>query len=159
MKSNSLQKLSFAHLSSASFISFFINYFLKILACFCIIALASCNKKDVLAPVNPPEENQGFKWLIVNDEFNWADCRSVILDVVSLQTESNLNNTLYVKTESNQTLLTYNTTMHEALQLKFDLPTDQNKVKIIYGSIEKIIDVINNRTSFDFITPIPPEYE
>ena len=113
----------------------------------------------MLAPVNPPEENQGFKWLIVNDEFNWADCRSVILDVVSLQTESNLNNTLYVKTESNQTLLTYNTTMHEALQLKFDLPTDQNKVKIIYGSIEKIIDVINNRTSFDFITPIPPEYE
>jgi hypothetical protein len=39
------------------------------------------------------------------------------------------------------------------------LPTDQTKVKVVYGTIEKIIEITGNRIAFDFITPIPAQYE
>jgi hypothetical protein len=49
--------------------------------------------------------------------------------------------------------------MQQALQIQFDMPTDQTKLKIIYGSIEKIVEVTGNNIAFDFITPIPAQYE
>jgi len=125
----------------------------------CVVATPSCKKMDVLAPVAAPEKAQGFKWLIVNDEFTWADTRSISLDVIPLQTDSDLSALLYVKTVNDGTLITYNTSMKQALQIKFDLPTDQTKVKVVYGTIEKIIEITGNRIAFDFITPIPAQYE
>jgi hypothetical protein len=133
--------------------------FFKLMALFFMITTASCNKMDVLAPVKVATEDQGFKDLVVSDEFTWADTKTITLDIIPLQTDSDLSNTLYVKTLDDYTLLTYNTTMQHAVQLKFDMPTDQTKVKVIYGAIEKIFDVTGSKISFDFITPIPAQYE
>ena len=159
MKNHSPQNLPVNSISQALFFSFFSNHFLKLIAVFCLVALASCNKVDVVAPVNSIADNQGFNLLIVNDDFNWTDSRSVTLNITPLQTDSDLSSTLYVRTEDNHELLHFNTTIWKAHQLKFDLPTEQNRVKITYGAIEKIIDVSNNSISFDFITPIPAQYE
>jgi hypothetical protein len=134
-------------------------HFLKLIALFFIIATASCNKMDVLAPVKDVIEDQGFRSLVVSDEFTWAATKSITLEIIPLQTDSDLSTTLYVKTLNDNTLLTYNTSMQQGLQLKFDLPTDETKVKIVYGAIEKIIDVTGNKIAFDFISPIPAQYE
>jgi hypothetical protein len=136
-----------------------IQFSIRLLGLIFIISTASCNKMDVLVPVKVSTEVQGFKSLVTNDDFIWEVMKSNTLNVIPLQTESDISATLYVKTLSDHTLLTYTTTMQQALQLNFDLPTDQTKVKIIYGSIQKIVEVTGNQISFDFISPIPAQYE
>lgn len=135
------------------------KFSIKLLLLFFIISMASCNKMDVIAPVKPGADDHGFKSLLTKDEFTWEVSKKITLTVIPLQTESELSALLYIKTLDGNTLLTYNTKMYQALQLQFDLPTDQTKVRVVYGSIEKIIDVIGNQISFDFITPIPAQYQ
>jgi hypothetical protein len=134
-------------------------HFFKLIALFFIISTTSCNKMDVLAPVKVAKEDQGFKDLVVSDEFTWGATKSITLNIIPLQTDNDLPKTLYVKTLDGNTLLKYNTIMQQALQIQFDMPTDQTKLKIIYGSIEKIVEVTGNNIAFDFITPIPAQYE
>jgi hypothetical protein len=133
--------------------------FSKLIAVLFILATTSCNKMDVLAPVKVAKEDQGFKDLVVSDEFTWGATKSITLNIIPLQTDNDLPKTLYVKTIDGNTLLKYNTNMQQALQIQFDMPTDQTKLKIIYGSIEKIVEVTGNNIAFDFITPIPAQYE
>jgi hypothetical protein len=133
--------------------------FSRLIAVLLILITASCNKMDVLAPVKDNADNQGFKSLVVTDQFNWATSQNVTIEVSPMQTDSDLLNTLYIKTLDDQNLFAYNMTMKQALLINIDLPSDLTKVKVRYGTIEKIMNIVNGRISFDFITPIPAKYE
>ena len=50
-------------------------------------------------------------------------------------------------------------TMKESLSQKIILPVSVSMVKVSYGKITKTINIVNNVADFNFVTPIPAQYE
>ena len=124
-----------------------------------LLLLASCKKTNLSSSTPLDNNNQSFKSIVATEQFKWTTTKTVTIDITPLETESLLSNTLFVQTLDGKQLLAHNMLMTEALQLSVDVYTETNQVKLVYGNIEKTLDIVNNRVAFDFVTPIPAEYE
>lgn len=116
---------------------------------------ASCSKK-ALNPFDPSANGNNttvtsFKDLKVSPSFGWTTTNEITLHITPLTQASNINNTLLIKTENGEVLLSKNQNMAEAFTGKILVPSTETKLVVSYGSITKTVTIINNQITFNYI--------
>lgn len=116
---------------------------------------ASCSKKALNPFDSSANSNNSavtsFKDLKVSPSFGWATTNEITLHITPLTQASNINNTLLIKTENGEVLLSKNQNMAEAFTGKILVPSTETKLVVSYGSITKTVTITNNQITFDYI--------
>jgi len=89
----------------------------------------------------------------VNSTFDWKTSKEITLNIIGLKkVNPQIINILSVKSFVGDT--TYYKDflkMNTDYVIKFNVPSTENKVIIIYGSKTKTIDLLSNEITFDYI--------
>jgi len=114
------------------------------------LILVSCRKIDNVTPDGSPKST---KELQVNSTFDWKTSKEITLNIIGLKkVNPQIINILSVKSFVGDT--TYYKDflkMNTDYVIKFNVPSTENKVIIIYGSKTKTIDLLSNEITFDYI--------
>jgi hypothetical protein len=123
-----------------------------------LIAASSCTKvKDVESTPNTNKPSN-FKEIKVADNFTWNTTNNISLNVQGFESISPIRNTFIVSSEDQKEIyFASNTLMSESFKADFDLPIHVKKVKINFGTINKVIDVNSKTITFDYLMPAPAE--
>jgi len=124
---------------------------LVVAACCCLLA-TSCKKSNEFSNTTVNSEAAtSFKKLTVSDNFNWKNDRMVSFTVQPLQMSEAIYSTIRVKVDGNPTAI-YSAliAMNAAHSATFKVPSHVEEVTISFGSIVKIVPIVNNSLSFNF---------
>ncbi len=121
-------------------------------------SIVSCKKMDTNTTPTTVTTTD-FRSIKAGNQFNWSTTKTVTIRVSGLMTESSEKNTLTVKTMNDEIVFQNLMTMKESLSQKIILPVSISMVKVSYGKITKTINIVNNVADFNFVTPIPAQYE
>lgn len=123
--------------------------------CACVKNIKSPAPGDNGGDPVPP---QNFKSIVTTSSFDWSNTKQVSLAVQGMAVDENEINTLTVKLKDGSVVFQYAMNMNESITSAFVVPSSATQVVISYGAISKTETIVNNSVSFDFITPIPQEY-
>ncbi len=124
-------------------------------------SLTAC-VKNVSTPIpstNSDANAQGLRGTVAADNFTWQTVKPVTITVVPMPVTSNEKLTLEIRTSNDELVFAYRMAMNESVTEKIVVPANATSIKMKYGSIEKSIDIVNNRASLDFSQPIPDQYK
>ncbi len=114
-----------------------------------IISVTSC-KKDVELQKETSTAPNSFKEIKADPTFNWKSTKVISLNVIAADPAIEISNTLFVKTENGEVLLSKLQKMNEAYIGKLTVPSKTEKVIISYGSIVKTISVTNGNVVMNY---------
>lgn len=124
-----------------------------------LLVLASCQKKDARNIIETGETTESFKEVTAPENFNWDTRKKITLEISPLETSSTEKYALQVFTETGELLFQHGMTMQEGLQQEMLVPADARELVVQYGSIRKQLEISNGGIRFDFLTPIPAEFQ
>lgn len=124
-----------------------------------LILLSSCQKRDAHTILETGETAGSLKEVAAPENFNWDTRKKITLEISPLETSSTEKYPLQVFTEDGDLLFQHGMTMQEGLQQEMLVPADARQLVVQYGSIRKQLEISNGGIRFDFITPIPTEFQ
>jgi len=92
-----------------------------------------------------------FKQIKVDPSFNWKSTKVISINVEALNPELDITNTLFVKSESGEVLLTKLHKMNESYTANLTVPLKTTKVIVNFGSIGKTVSINNGSAVINFI--------
>lgn len=129
------------------------EYFLAVaLLALIQITFTSCKKLEDVEPktVIVPTVTS-FKQIKVDPSFNWKSTKVISINVEALNPELEITNTLFVKSESGEVLLTKLHKMNESYTANITVPLKTTKVIVNFGSIVKTVSIKNGSAVINFI--------
>lgn len=114
-----------------------------------VITIISCKKMEVTPSIN----QKSTKDLVVPPTFDWKTSKEITLMISGLkEVDSIISNTIYIKSSIGDTVYYKDVIrMNGDYTIKFAVPSIETKVVLVYGSKTKIIDLISNEITFNFI--------
>ncbi|MFA9213401.1 MAG: hypothetical protein ACEQSR_06090 [Candidatus Methylacidiphilales bacterium] len=112
----------------------------------------SCKKLENAEPktvITPTVTN--FKQIKADPTFNWKSTKVIAVNIVAVNAEVNITNTLFVKTENGNILFTKLHKMNESYTGNITVPSKTDKVIISFGSIVKTVSINNGSALINFI--------
>ena len=129
------------------------EYFLAVaLLALIQVTFTSCKKLEDVEPktVIVPTVTS-FKQIKVDPSFNWKSTKVISINVEALNPELDITNTLFVKSESGEVLLTKLHKMNESYTANITVPLKTTKVIVNFGSIVKTVSINNGSAVINFI--------
>jgi hypothetical protein len=129
------------------------EYFLAVaLLALIQVTFTSCKKLEDVEPktVIVPTVTS-FKQIKVDPSFNWKSTKVISINVEALNPELDITNTLFVKSESGEVLLTKLHKMNESYTANLTVPLKTTKVIVNFGSIVKTVSINNGSAVINFI--------
>lgn len=129
------------------------EYFLAVaLLAMIQVTFTSCKKLEDVEPktVIVPAVTS-FKQIKVDPSFNWKSTKVISINVEALNPELDITNTLFVKSESGDVLLTKLHKMNESYTANITVPLKTTKVIVNFGSIVKTVSINNGSAVINFI--------
>jgi hypothetical protein len=129
------------------------EYFLAVaLLAMIQVTFTSCKKLEDVEPktVIVPTVTS-FKQIKVDPSFNWKSTKVISINVEALNPELDITNTLFVKSESGDVLLTKLHKMNESYTANITVPLKTTKVIVNFGSIVKTVSINNGSAVINFI--------
>ena len=115
------------------------------------VSFMSCKKDyDVTVPDKSPTPT---KDMVVSSSFDWKTSKEITLNVIGMKDVNNISNILYVKSFENENSIYYKDLliMNTDYTIKFVVPQKETKVILVYGTKTRIIDLLSNTISYDYI--------
>jgi len=110
--------------------------------------LYSC-KKDY--NVTPDKTTIPTKDMVVSSTFDWKTSKEITLNVIGMKDiNTNISNTLYVKSSNGNVYYKDMLIMHNDYTLKFAVPTTETKVILVYGSKTVTIYLLSNTITYNY---------
>ena len=129
------------------------EYFLAVaLLALIQVTFTSCKKLEDVEPktVIVPTVTS-FKQIKVDPSFNLKSTKVISINVEALNPELDITNTLFVKSESGEVLLTKLHKMNESYTANLTVPLKTTKVIVNFGSIVKTVSINNGSAVINFI--------
>lgn len=117
------------------------------------LVLASCKKE-----VSHPEPGNGnplsMRELRIPDDFDWKTTQAVEVIVNGLANAPDQRQTLYIESMKGTAFFKKRYAIDENLNLRLEVPSDADQLKLRFGNLEKIIKIENNVAVFSFFTEL-----
>jgi hypothetical protein len=112
----------------------------------------SCKKLESAdTKIEPTPTVTNFKQIKADPSFDWKSTKVISINVEALNPELDITNTLFVKSESGDVLLTKLHKMNESYTANITVPLKTTKVIVNFGSIVKTVSINNGSAVINFI--------
>jgi len=112
----------------------------------------SCKKLESAdTKIEPTPTVTNFKQIKADPSFDWKSTKVISINVEALNPELDITNTLFVKSESGDVLLTKLHKMNESYTANLTVPLKTTKVIVNFGSIVKTVSINNGSAVINFI--------
>lgn len=120
----------------------------KLLYIAILLIFVSCQKEYNI------EQPHEILNLNVSSNFDWKTSKEISLNVIGIkEIDTTISNILYVKSSVGDTVYYKDfLKMSKDYDIKFVVPSTETKVILVYGSKTKMIELQENKISFDYIT-------
>ena len=108
--------------------------------------LFSCDKNSTT-----PDTKKSTTDLVVPSSFDWKTSKNIEMYIVGESGVNNILNTFYIKSANGDTIY-YNDVLNMNIDytIKINVPTTETMLVIVYGAIEKELDLTSNTITFNY---------
>jgi hypothetical protein len=92
--------------------------------------------------------------LVASPTFEWTTTKSVEVKINGLGIPADISRRLTLKTDNGDVFYANSHAITENLTLQFFLPNHISQIKMVYGSLEKTQEILNQKVVFDYVVEI-----
>jgi len=128
------------------------NFWNVIFGLLLLLILPGCLPESI--EDQPTVVGDGVSGLVASPEFEWATTKSVEVNVNGLALPVEISRRLTLKTGNGDVFYANSHAITENLTLQFFLPNHISQIKMVYGSLEKTQEILNQKVVFDYVVEI-----